>query len=73
MLNLVTDVREFVAVPLASVRKGGTQVSDIQLFRLSGDDAAELPGRTAVVEEYLQALVESQMQTFLGVGFLASQ
>lgn len=48
-------------------------MSDIQLFRLSSDVAAELPGRTAVVEKHLQTLIESQMQTFLGVRFLASE
>lgn len=48
-------------------------MSDIQLFRLASGAAAELPGRTAVVEKHLQTLIESQMQTFLGVRFLASE
>lgn len=48
-------------------------MSDIQLFRLSGGAAAELPSRTAVVEKHLQNLIESQMQTFLGVRFLATE
>lgn len=48
-------------------------MSDIQLFRLSSGAAAELPSRTAVVEKHLQSLIESQMQTFLGVRFLASE
>lgn len=33
----------------------------------------ELPGRSATVERQLQRLVESQMQTFLGVRFLVSE
>jgi len=48
-------------------------VSDIQLFRLTAGDAAELSGRAAVVEKQLQSLIESQMPTFLGVRFLASE
>lgn len=48
-------------------------MSDIQLFRLAGNDAAELPSRAATVEKHLQTLIESQMQTFLGVRFLASE
>ena len=48
-------------------------MSDIQLFRLSSGTAAELPVRAATVEKQLQNLIESQMQTFLGVRFLASE
>lgn len=48
-------------------------MSDIQLFRLSSGAAVELPSRTAVVEKHLQTLIESQMQTFLGARFLASE
>jgi predicted transport protein len=48
-------------------------MSDIQLFRLAGGQAAELPGRAVAVERQLQALIESQMPAFLGVRFLASE
>ncbi len=48
-------------------------MSDIQLFRLSSGRATELPSRAATVEKHLQSLIESQMQTFLGVRFLASE
>jgi len=48
-------------------------VSDVQLFRLAGASAVELPGRAATVEKHLQTLIESQMQAFLGVRFLASE
>jgi predicted transport protein len=48
-------------------------MSDIQLFRLAGGSAVELAGRAAMVEKQLQALIESQMPTFLGVRFLATE
>lgn len=48
-------------------------MSDIQLFRLTGNGAIELPGRAASVEKQLQVLIERQMPTFLGVRFLASE
>ncbi|MFC5576763.1 DUF5655 domain-containing protein [Lysobacter niabensis] len=48
-------------------------MSDIQLFRLAGGAAVELPGRAAAVEKQLQALIEGQMSAFLGVRFLASE
>lgn len=48
-------------------------MSDIQLFRLAGAHAVELPSRAATVEKQLQTLIESQMQAFLGVRFLASE
>src|SRR5690606_26535602 len=48
-------------------------MSDIQLFRLHGGHAAELPGRAASIERQLQSLIEAQMPAFLGVRFLASE
>ncbi|CAM3155197.1 DUF5655 domain-containing protein [Cupriavidus taiwanensis] len=48
-------------------------MSDIQLFRLSNGAALELPGHAAALERHLQTLIESQMSTFLGVRFLASE
>jgi len=48
-------------------------MSDIQLFRLVGGNAVELPGRAASLEKQLQTLIERQMPTFLGVRFLASE
>lgn len=48
-------------------------MSDIQLFRLSAHSASELSGRAAIIERQLQSLIESQMLTFLGVHFLASE
>ena len=48
-------------------------MSDIQLFRLTGNGAVELSSRAASVEKQLQSLIEAQMPTFLGVRFLASE
>lgn len=48
-------------------------MSDIQLFRLVGGKALELPGKAAAIEKQLQNLIEAQMQVFLGVRFLASE
>lgn len=49
-------------------------MSDIQLFRLGAVGVAcELPGRAVAVEKHLQNLIESQMETFLGVRFIATE
>lgn len=48
-------------------------MSDIQLFRLQGGAVTELAGRAAALEKQLQSLIESQMETLLGVRFLASE
>lgn len=48
-------------------------MSDIQLFRISSTTAMELPGRAVAVEKHLQAMIEAQMLTFLGVRFLATE
>ncbi|TCO82661.1 putative transport protein [Plasticicumulans lactativorans] len=48
-------------------------MSDIQLFRLSAGVATELPSSSAALERKLQALIEGQMEAFLGVRFLASE
>jgi predicted transport protein len=48
-------------------------MSDIQLFRLAEGGAAELSGHAAAIEKYLQSMIEAQMQTFLGVRFLATE
>lgn len=42
-------------------------MSDIQLFRLTGGQVAQLPGRAAAVERPLQSLIEAQMPAFPGV------
>ncbi|WP_447751967.1 DUF5655 domain-containing protein [Pseudomonas nicosulfuronedens] len=48
-------------------------MSDLQLFRISNGTACELPSRAAAVEKQLQALIEGQMETLLGVRFLATE
>lgn len=48
-------------------------MSDIKLFRYSNTSANELAGKSAAVEKSLQNLIESQMATFLGVRFLATE
>ena len=48
-------------------------MSDIKLFRFTTSSAAELAGKAAAIEKGLQNLIESQMETFLGVRFLASE
>jgi predicted transport protein len=49
-------------------------MSDIQLFRLYGaDTVTELASQAAPLEKTLQTLIEGQMETFLGVRFLASE
>ncbi len=48
-------------------------MTDIQLFRLNGGTATELTGHAAPLEKALQTLIEGQMETLLGVRFLASE
>lgn len=48
-------------------------MSDIKLFRYTTSGATELSGNAAGIEKTLQTLVESQMESFLGVRFLASE
>lgn len=48
-------------------------MSDIKLFRYANSGATELAGKSAAIERTLQRLIESQMETFLGVRFLATE
>lgn len=48
-------------------------MSDAKLYRYSDQDTVALPGRTAKLEKELQTLIESQMDVFLGVRFLATE
>ncbi|QBY56063.1 DUF5655 domain-containing protein [Cupriavidus oxalaticus] len=48
-------------------------MSDIQLFHLSNGTANELSSQAAKLEKQLQGLIETNMPTFLGVRFLASE
>lgn len=48
-------------------------MSDIKLFRFSSAKTEELAGKSAAIEKTLQNLIESQMEAFLGVRFLAGE
>ena len=48
-------------------------MSDIKLFSLGENQVRELAGSSALLEKDLQNLIENQMETFLGVRFLASE
>ena len=48
-------------------------MSDIKLFHYDDTGVQELEGKAASLEKQLQALIEQQMPTFLGVRFLASE
>lgn len=48
-------------------------MSDIQLFRIQSGNATELNASSASLERNLQVLIESQMETFLGIRFLATE
>lgn len=48
-------------------------MSDIKLFRYGETGAFELLGKSVAIEKKLQILIESQMESFLGVRFLATE
>jgi predicted transport protein len=48
-------------------------LSDIKLFRVEAGDAHELAGSALAVEKELQVLIERNLETMLGVRFLASE
>ncbi len=48
-------------------------MSDIKLFKYHAGGVTELEGKAAVVEKELQQLIESNMEAFLGVRFLATE
>ena len=48
-------------------------MSDIKLFRYDDTGASELSGKSVAIEKKLQTLIESQMECFLGVRFLATE
>ena len=48
-------------------------MSEINLFRIQTGKATELPGKASDLEKPLQILIESNLETLLGVRFLASE
>ena len=48
-------------------------MSDIKLFRTSGSLVTELEGKSVALEKSLQTLIESNLEAFLGIRFLATE
>jgi predicted transport protein len=48
-------------------------MSDIKIFRLAGKGVNEIEGTSADIEKSLQTLIESHLETFFGIRFLASE
>lgn len=48
-------------------------MSDLSLFRLSASKATELPGSASDLEKPLQTLIERNLETLLGIRFVASE
>ncbi len=48
-------------------------MADVTLFRIEDQKAVALPKRAAVVEKSLQNLIEANLETLLGVRFLATE
>ena len=48
-------------------------MSDIKLFQIGAAKVLELPGQSVAVEKSLQALIEKNLEDFVGVRFLASE
>lgn len=48
-------------------------MSDIKLFKINNSNVQELSGKSVALEKSLQELMERNLETFLGVRFLASE
>lgn len=48
-------------------------MSDIKLFRIQGGKATELQGSASDLEKPLQSLIESNLESFFGIRFLATE
>lgn len=51
----------------------GPKMADTKLFRLVGSSVSELHGQSITLEKSLQAVFENNLETLLGVTFLASE
>ncbi len=58
---------------LINALKKDRVMSDIKLFRARADNVSEVFGTSIALERSLQALIENNLETFLGVTFLASE
>lgn len=52
---------------------GGEVMSDLKLFRLLSGSVAEMKGSTLALERSLQTLFEQNLESLLGIRFLASE
>lgn len=48
-------------------------MSDIKLFQINGPSVAAIEGHSVAIEKSLQTLIESHMDIFLGIRFMASE
>ncbi|WP_327657191.1 DUF5655 domain-containing protein [Streptomyces sp. NBC_00483] len=48
-------------------------MSNLKVFKVRGRDVAEVPGQAVSVEVNLQRLIEANMETMLGIRFLATE
>ena len=48
-------------------------MSDIKLFRTDASAVTELPGTSMALEKSLQTLIENNLESFLGIRFLATE
>lgn len=48
-------------------------MSDIKLFQMSNNKVIELEGKSVAVEKSLQLLIETHLESFLGITFLATE
>ncbi len=48
-------------------------MSDIKLFRTDGKTVTQLEGRSVALEKSLQTLIETHLESFLGIRFLATE
>ncbi len=61
-------------IPTGYATKGDAfLMSDIKLFRTIGSTVEELEGHSVALEKSLQTLIESQLDVFLGIRFLATE
>lgn len=49
------------------------EMADIKLFDVNGNNVRELTGQSVTIEKKLQTMIETHLETFLGVKFLASE
>lgn len=56
-----------------SYRRDVRCMSETKVFKLNGTNAVELARKTIELEKSLQAIMEKNLETFLGVGFLQSE